>query len=109
MRLEIEPGLVVAGEAGLDEVAARAEVLAPDVVVVDADAIDRPETVTPVVSRMAGAHAVVVLSLDERAATERALLAAGATAFVQKHDGSTALISAIRAAAEPGREGGAMH
>jgi len=108
MRLAIEPGLVIAGEARVEEAAVRADALAPDVVVVDVDTTDRTETAVQLVSQVADRHVVVVVSLDDRAATARALVAAGAAAFVQKHNGSTALITAIRSAAGRGREGDAM-
>jgi DNA-binding NarL/FixJ family response regulator len=106
MRLEIEPGFAVVGEArALDEIERQAEALAPQVVVIDADAPAGSAAAIELLSTVAAAHRVVVVSLDERAGTRAAVLEAGAAAFVPKHDGSGALISAIRRVArDDGRE-----
>ena len=103
MRLELEPDIVVTGEAGdgfavLDVV----EDVRPDVVVMDVAmprldgiaAAERIRTVAP-------ATRVVVLTLHDDPATMSRAHAAGAAGFVGKHQPPEALIDAIRGTTEP--------
>jgi two-component system, NarL family, nitrate/nitrite response regulator NarL len=104
MRLEIEAGFAIVGEAGaLDGVAELADTLAPDVVVVDADAAAQTDAPMELVRSLAVTYRVVVLGLhDGRGATDAAL-EAGAAAFVTKHGPTATLVTAIRDAASSGQ------
>jgi DNA-binding NarL/FixJ family response regulator len=111
MRLEVEPGFAVIGESGdLREVTRLAGELAPHVIVLDADLPSGPEAAVELVRSLSRRHRLVVLSLEDGVAAAATMLAAGATAFVRKHDRSERLIAAIRtaastvASASPGEE-----
>ena len=101
MRLELEPGLTVVGEAscGPEAVRAAAETR-PDVVVMDLvmPAGGGIEATVALVAAHPLAR-VVVLSLYDGEANRAAALDAGAVAFVAKHEPQSALLAAIRAAA----------
>lgn len=98
MRFRVEPDLVVAGEAA-DGLAAlsQASALRPDVVVVDIDStgMDAVELIRAV-RLVSSRSAVVALSFRDDPATRKRLQAAGATAFVSKHECADRLIQAIR-------------
>ena len=101
MRLALEPDMVVVGEAsdGAQALALTQE-QSPDVVVMD---IKLPVmdgiTATTTLRIVAPRSAVVIHSLYEDAAMRARARAAGACAFVGKHDVTEALVAAIRQAA----------
>lgn len=97
LRLALEPGIEIAGEAGSGlEGLALVESLAPNIVITD---IEMPELDgIAFTRRLVTAHpecAVIVLSLHDDTATRERALAAGATRFVSKHDGPDALVDAV--------------
>ena len=103
MRLELEPDLAVAGEAG-DGLAAVAVVedVHPDVVVMDVvmpclDGIAAAARIRAV----APGTRVVVLTLHDDPETKLRARTAGADGFVCKHQPPEALIDAIRGATQP--------
>ena len=103
MRLELEPDLAVAGEAG-DGLAAVAVVedVRPDVVVMDVampclDGIAAAARIRAVSPQTR----VVVLTLRDDPATKLRAQTAGAYGFICKHQPPEALIDAIRGAAPP--------
>jgi DNA-binding NarL/FixJ family response regulator len=102
MRLELESDLSVVGEAGdgLDALdSARA--LAPNVILMD---VEMPRMngidATRALRSQVPAAAVVILSLHDDPETKSRARAAGASAFVAKHDIDSGLLDAIRQAAE---------
>lgn len=104
MRLALEPDLVVVGEAsdGAQALALSRE-QTPDVVVMDIrlpvmDGIAATATLRDLAPR----SAVVVHSLYEDAALRARARAAGACTFVGKHEGTEALVAAIRRAVPAG-------
>ena len=103
MRLSLECDLQVVGEAASGEEAlAVVRALQPDVILMD---IEMPGidglVATSAMRSVAPQSAVVTLSLHDDAASREKALAAGATAFVGKHEASEALLLAIRDAAKP--------
>jgi DNA-binding NarL/FixJ family response regulator len=98
MRFELEPDLVVVGEAADGrECLALAEELSPDVVVLDLE--------MPVMDGLAAARELphsspasraVILTLHDDRATRALAAAAGASGFVAKHEPPEMLISTIR-------------
>lgn len=103
MQLELEPELEVVGEAGdgsgaLDLI----ETLRPDVVLMDVrmKGMDGLQALEALAAR-GPRTAVVMLSLHDDAVTRAHAFAAGARAFVGKHEPSEALVSAIRKAFNP--------
>lgn len=103
MWLVLQPDVVVVGAArdGAEAIA-LARALDPDVVVMD---LPMPEAGGPDAIKALGAiaprSAVVALSLRDDAVTRARARAAGARAFVGKHEGCDALLAAIRRAAAP--------
>jgi DNA-binding NarL/FixJ family response regulator len=101
MRLELEPDLQVVGEAENGVAAVETvRALRPDVVVMDYEmpGLNGVDAVRAL--RAQGSEAgFVMLSIHDDAATVREALEAGATAFVPKHRGGDALLSAVRSAA----------
>jgi DNA-binding NarL/FixJ family response regulator len=98
MRLGLEPDLAVVGEAtnGVDAVPLALEVQ-PDVVLMDvAMAGGDGVTATADLRGVAPHVAVVVLSLYDDAPTRRRARAAGAVAFVAKHEADLLLLPTIR-------------
>jgi DNA-binding NarL/FixJ family response regulator len=101
MRLTLEPDLEVVGEAGgADEAISLVKALGPDVVLMDvempdADGIAATETMRAV----APGSAVVIFTLLDDTATRARARAAGAAAFVAKHQTEETLLAAIRRAA----------
>jgi len=101
MRLTLEPDVTVIGEAR-DGLAAlwQASMLRPDVILVDTESTDMDGVRLIAALRSASPEsATVILSLRDDAATRRRLLAAGAAAFVSKHEYGDRLLHAIREAA----------
>jgi len=101
MRLELEPDLTIVGEAGDGLTAlSLASTHQPDVVVVEMETIgiDSPRFIKTI--RTASPRtAVIVLSLRDDPLTRRRMEAAGAAAFVSKHENGNRLLQAIREAA----------
>lgn len=101
MRLELEPDFDVVGEAENGSAAVDlATSLAPNVVLMDVEmpvmnGIDAATRITA----NGGDTAVVMISMHDDAATVSRAKAAGAAAFVAKHQMDSALIDAIRGAA----------
>jgi DNA-binding NarL/FixJ family response regulator len=106
MRLEVEADIQVVGEAGDGETALTlAAALAPDVIIMDValpgmDGI----TATTAMRTIAPHSAVVMLSLYGDQATQARARAAGASAFVEKHNVEPSLLQAIRQAAQLGSQ-----
>jgi DNA-binding NarL/FixJ family response regulator len=100
MRLDLEPGLSVVGEAADGETAvALARSLSPDVILMDVempglDGIDAAELVRREMPRCC----VIVLTIHDDAKTRERAVKAGATAFVSKHQIDSDLMTAINAA-----------
>jgi DNA-binding NarL/FixJ family response regulator len=98
MRLELEPDMSVVGEAGDgEEATSLAQALRPDVVIMDVrmpgtDGVSATETLRAIVSQ----SAIVILSLYDDAETRARAEAAGATAFVAKHQMGAKLLATIR-------------
>jgi DNA-binding NarL/FixJ family response regulator len=98
MRFALEPDLEVVGEAGdIAEALPLACALHPDVILMDVElpgvsgtaAIETLHTATP-------QSGVVIFTLHDDAATRARAQAAGAVAFVAKHQTEEALLAAIR-------------
>jgi DNA-binding NarL/FixJ family response regulator len=98
MRLELEPDMSVVGEAGSGEEAiSLAQALHPDVVLMDVrmpgtDGVSATETLRATVSQ----SAIVILSLYDDAETQARAEAAGAAAFVAKHQMRAKLLATVR-------------
>ena len=108
MRLALEPDITILGEAG-DAASALALVpsLAPDVVIMDVELPDgNGIDVTAALHAAAPRSAVVMLSLHDDGETRARALAAGASAFVAKHQPDGTLLAAIRQASSRAAEGG---
>lgn len=103
MLLALEPDLVVVGEAadGGDALALIDD-LAPDVVLMDTEmpGMDGITAIQQLRARGSRA-AILVHSIHDDPVTRARAAAAGATAFVGKHEGSPALLAAIRAVRFP--------
>lgn len=102
MRLGLEPGVEVVGQAaGGEEGVALARALHADVALVDVElpGMDGLEVVAAL-QRAAPRCAAVMLTLHDDVPTRARALAAGAAAFVGKHEGCDRLLAAIRRAAQ---------
>ena len=102
MRLDREPDIRVVANA--DNVGAAAETIAsscPDIVLVDPMllGLDPAVAVRNVVRTCAGAR-VVILSLHDDGESRDRAMAAGATAFVSKHERTERLLEVIRRVAQ---------
>lgn len=101
MRLNLEPDVMLLGEAG-DGLAAlaQASMLHPDVILIDIESagMDGIELIKAI-RAVSSQSAVVVLSFRDDTATRKRLQAAGAAGFVSKHEYDDRLIQAIRQAA----------
>lgn len=98
MRLRLEAGIAIVGEAGDGPTAIELSVsLKPDVVVLD---LHLPGLDGLSVCRLLETQGstVVVLSMDDADTVRERCLAAGAAAFVSKQDSMHILLSAIRSA-----------
>jgi DNA-binding NarL/FixJ family response regulator len=108
MRLELEPDLAIAGEAGDGLEAVRlAQEVRPDVVVMDVEmphmdglaaATELQATIPP--------PRVVMSSIHDDTLTRTRAAAAGASAFVGKQEGVEFLIETIRRVAASNKENG---
>src|ERR1700712_5045920 len=100
MRLALEEDLIVVGEAEDGTLALElARDLRPDIVLMDAEMPRMDGIAATVALRAALPHVIVIiLSLNDDAASRERALAAGASAFVSKRTTDTALIGAIRQA-----------
>ena len=97
-RLSIEPDMEVAGEAGDGASAVGlAEALHPDVVLLDAEMPNLDVREVACLLRERSSGAAVILTLHPTAVTQA--LCAGAEIVVGKHEGTAALLAAIRCAA----------
>ncbi len=104
MRLELTRDMCVVGEVGDGAAAVRKILeLAPDVVIMD---IELPGcdgiTVTKMLRAENAGAAIVILSMHDDVETRARANAAGATKFVSKHEGTDALLRAIREVATGG-------
>ena len=102
MQLQLEPDLEIVGEAWDGESAVQlAKSLKPDVVVMDVKMSNSVDGVRATeILREAGVPVgIVVLTMFDDAATRARASAAGANAFVAKHESCDALVAAIRDAA----------
>lgn len=98
MRLEVNKEFTVVGEVGDGATAVqRILELAPDVVIMD---IELPGcdgiAVTHAIRAKKMSTAIVILSMHDDAGTRARAFAAGANKFVGKHEGTDALLRAIR-------------
>jgi len=100
MRLDLEPGLSVVGEAadGASAVTLARE-LSPDVILMD---VEMPGvdgiSATQQLSKDLPDCCIVVLTIHDDAATRARARDAGATAFISKHQIDSSLMDAIRGA-----------
>lgn len=103
MWLKLAPDVTIVGEGG-DGLAAlsQAAMDRPDVILLgnDSGGIDSIRLIRSL-QRLSPESAIVILSLFDDAVTRRRLLAAGAAAFVSKHEYGERLLQAIRQAAAP--------
>jgi DNA-binding NarL/FixJ family response regulator len=101
MRLQIEPDMLVVGEAENGAEALRAvSLLEPDVLVMDYEMPGMSGVETAQKLAELGSHTrVVMLSIHDNAAVRQEAAAAGIDAFVAKHQPSEVLLAAIRSAA----------
>ena len=101
MALELEPDVLVVGEADCCCTAlALARSLQPDILLTEILPADRGGIVCASdIAASAPCCAVVVLSLEDDSAGRSRACAAGAVAFVGKHEPYASLLSAIREAA----------
>lgn len=101
MWLKLAPDLTIAGEAvdGLGALS-QAAMINPDVIVLslESSGIDSIRLIKAILSA-SPASVVVILALQDDAFTRKRLLAAGAAAFVSKHEYGERLLEAIREAA----------
>ncbi len=98
MQLELEPDISVVGEADDgDRVLEQAEAYGADLVVMDIQmrSVDGI-TATVALQRQRPGLPVVILSLHDGLRMRSAALAAGAKAFVSKHEPAGVLLAAIR-------------
>ena len=101
IRLRLEADIQIVGEASTGKEALRmAEVLVPDVVLMD---VEMPEMdgieATAALRRANSPGAVVILSIHDDAHTRGRAQRAGAVAFVEKRGATDSLLAAIRQAA----------
>lgn len=106
MRLDLEPGISVIGEAGDGESAVElARKLSPDVILMD---VEMPKldgiSATELLLRELPRCSVVILTIHDDAATQERARNAGAAAFVSKHQIDAKLMEAIRSA-QPSPDG----
>ena len=105
MCLTLESDIEIIGEAGDGTEAIRlARELHPDVILMDVEmrGLDGIAA-TAAIGRLPRPSVVVALSIHDDCATRARARAAGATAFVGKHDGCEAVLAAIRGAASQPR------
>lgn len=105
MRLQLEPDIMVVGEAEDGEAALRATAdLEPDVLVIDYEmpGMDGIET-TKALNSSQSPVSVVMLSIHDNQVAKSAAAQAGVHSFIAKHEPSEHLLAAIRAAAAKAR------
>jgi two-component system, NarL family, response regulator LiaR len=102
MQLMLEPDIEVVGEAASGEEAlSLVQQLQPDIVLMDLKMQGMDGlTATRVMQAISPRSAVVILSLYDDAHLKTEARAAGAVAFVGKHEGIDILLAAIRQFAE---------
>ncbi len=106
MRLQLEPDIMVVGEAEDGESALRATAdLEPDVMVLDYEmpGMDGIET-TRALTTAHSPVSVVMLSIHDNQVAKSAAASAGVHSFIAKHEPSEHLLAAIRAAAANARQ-----
>ena len=108
MRFALEPDLEVAGEAGDGtEAISPARTLRPDVVLMDVAMSDTDGVAATEALRVATpGSAVVIFTLRDDVATQERARAAGAAAFVAKHQTEETLLAEIRRVADERRARG---
>jgi len=103
MWLKLAPDVTIVGEAG-DGLGALSQAATnnPDVILlgIESGGMDSVRLIRAICSASPGS-AIVILSLHDDAITRKRLLAAGAAAFVSKHEYGERLLQAIRQAARP--------
>jgi len=101
LRLHLEPDIQVVGEASNGrEALSLAQVLSPDVVLMDVEMPEMDGIEATVALRIADPQSVVViLSIHDDVETRKRAQAAGAVAFVEKRGATDSLLAAIRQAA----------
>jgi DNA-binding NarL/FixJ family response regulator len=107
MRLELEPDMVVAGEAGDGEAAVELACrLTPDVVLMDLE-MPKMDGITAIrcLRELRPRCPVIVLTLYDDSVNRARASAAGARAFVPKHHVADRLIDVIRREAARGAAG----
>jgi DNA-binding NarL/FixJ family response regulator len=106
MRLTLEPDIEIVGEAADGAAAlAVAQDARPDVIVMDVQMSGMDGiAATTLIRESIPACAVVMLSMHDGVADRLRAKAAGACAFVAKHDADRRLVEAIRQAADVHRE-----
>lgn len=108
MRLELEPDLAIAGEAGNGLEALRlTQEVQPDVIVMDVE-MPKMDGITAAIELKATASPppVVMSSIHDDTLTRARASAAGAAAFVGKQEGVEFLIETIRGVAAINKENG---
>jgi DNA-binding NarL/FixJ family response regulator len=105
MRLALEADITIAGEATTGaEALEQVQRLQPDIVLMDLALPDMDGIAAITALRAAhSASAVVILSLQDDATKRAGAQAAGAAAFVGKHEGVKALLTMIRHVGQSGR------
>jgi DNA-binding NarL/FixJ family response regulator len=97
MRLRLEPGIAIVGEAADGPAALELSAIgAPDVVLLDFNLPGR-DGLSVCRSLRSRGRAVVVLTIEDGEAVRERCLAAGAAAFVSKQEPMHVLLTAIRA------------
>ncbi len=101
MRLELTKEMRVVGEAGDGDTAVRLiRTLKPDIVVMDVELPDQDGiALTKILRDENCSSSIIILSMHDDADTRERALTAGAVNFVSKHEGTAALLKAIRATA----------
>lgn len=103
MRLELIKEMRVVGEAGDGETALQlVRELKPDVVVMDIELHQSDGiTLTRILRAEKSSAAILIHSMHDDAETREKARGAGACAFVSKHEGTVALLKAIREVTKP--------
>jgi DNA-binding NarL/FixJ family response regulator len=107
MRLALERDITIAGEAStVAEALEQVRRLQPDIVLMDLALPDMDGSAAIAALRAAQPEsAVVILSLQDDATRRARAQAAGAAAFVGKHEGVKTVLTVIRHVGQRGRQG----